>query len=74
VAAMPTEMDAESSAPLFNCSHRSGSNITATLFLNCSDSRRIGRLGFALSIYYRRWDLNPHPLDGDRILSPVRLP
>src|SRR5271167_3286238 len=29
---MPTEMDAESSAPFFNCSHRCGSNITATLF------------------------------------------
>ena len=23
---------------------------------------------------YRRWDLNPHPLYGDRILSPARLP
>ena len=34
--AMPTEMDAESSAPLFNCSHRCGSNITATLFPICS--------------------------------------
>ena len=23
---------------------------------------------------YRRWDLNPHPLYGDRILTPARLP
>ena len=34
--AMPTEMDAITSAPFFNCSHRCGSNITATLFPICS--------------------------------------
>jgi hypothetical protein len=48
--------------PVLWCSHRCGSNITATLFPNCSHTGRIGRLRFALSIYYRRWDLNPHPL------------
>ena len=34
--AMATEMDAESSAPLLNCSHRCGSNITAMRFPICS--------------------------------------
>jgi hypothetical protein len=34
--AMPTEIDAITSAPFFNCSHRCGSNITATLFPICS--------------------------------------
>jgi hypothetical protein len=33
---MPTEMDAITSAPFFNCSHRCGPNITATLFPICS--------------------------------------
>ena len=28
----------------------------------------------AVSLKYRRWDLNPHPLYEDRILSPARLP
>ena len=28
----------------------------------------------AVSLKYRRWDLNPHPHYRDRILSPVRLP
>ncbi len=60
--AMPTETNAESSAPLLNCSHRCGSNITATLFPICSHSGQIGMLRFAVSIEYRRWDLNPHLL------------
>jgi hypothetical protein len=28
----------------------------------------------AVTLKYRRWDLNLHPLYGDRILSPVRVP
>ena len=28
----------------------------------------------AVSLKYRRWDLNPHGCYPDRILSPVRLP
>ncbi len=47
---MPTEMDAVSSAPLLNCSHRCGSNITATLCPICSHSGQIGMFRFAVSI------------------------
>ena len=37
-------------------------------------SSSIPVVGMCNRSQYRRWDLNPHPLYGDRILSPARLP
>ena len=71
--AVTAEMEAVASAPLLKCSHRCVSNVTATLFPNCSHWAN-RQVAICRKSILPKVGLEPTPSCEDRILSPVRLP